>query len=604
MSAVAPPAREGPAAGHGPAGDEAASPQGGPAGEPSPARPDPPAVPRVLARPHRRRVLALLVANGFGQAASALVLGLVVQAGFERFVSGPAAARPGAGSVAALGGALLGAALLSGWLRRRERTDAERLGQNYVHHLRLVLYRHLAALSPRTVQQRAQGAVAMRFVSDLNAVRQWVSLGLSRLVVAGSCVSGATVALAVINVTLALAVGLVLVAGAAGVLLLGRPLRASARRARRRRVRLSANLTEQVGALGVVQAFGATDRERVRVRVQSRSLARAMVDRARTVGTMRGVAEATAVLAPGAVLLAGAIEVAAGRTDPATVVAAMTVVGLLAPMLRDLGRVPEYWHVSRVSLEHIESFLATRAMAAPGRDAPVLEAGEARLAFEGVVLEGALAGVDVVAPPGAVVAVTGSNGSGKSTLLALAARLLEPDAGRVTLDGQDLAGVEQASLREAVSMVMPDLPLLRGDVERNLRYRDPDADEAELERVRALTGLDEVLAQLPDGAATKVVEGGRSLSAGQRARLALARALVGDPPVLLLDEVEANLDVDAVDAVRRVLEDRRGRRTTIVITHRPELVAQADHVWRLEEGRLAPPAAGVWRLQGDRLVSS
>lgn len=115
---------------------------------------------------------------------------------------------------------------------------------------------------------------------------------------------------------------------------------------------------------------------------------------------------------------------------------------------------------------------------------------------------------------------------------------------------------------------------------------------AELERVRALTGLDEVLAQLSDGAATKVVEGGRSLSAGQRARLALARALVGDPPVLLLDEVEANLDAGAVDAVRRVLDDRRGRRTTIVVTHRPELVAQADHVWRLQDGRLAPRAPG------------
>lgn len=193
-----------------------------------------------------------------------------------------------------------------------------------------------------------------------------------------------------------------------------------------------------------------------------------------------------------------------------------------------------------------------------------------------------------VAPPGSVVAVTGLNGSGKSTLLALAARLVEPEAGRVTLGGQDLSGVAQASLRQAVSLVMPDLPLLRGDVEHNLRYRDPDADDAELERVRALTGLDEVLAQLPDGTATKVVEGGRSLSAGQRTRLALARALVGDPPVLLLDEVEANLDVGAVDAMHRVLGDRRGRCTTIVVTHRPELVAQADEVWRLEDGRLAP----------------
>jgi ABC-type multidrug transport system fused ATPase/permease subunit len=183
--------------------------------------------------------------------------------------------------------------------------------------------------------------------------------------------------------------------------------------------------------------------------------------------------------------------------------------------------------------------------------------------------------------------VVGPNGSGKSTLLALAARLLDPQAGTVSIDGQDLRSVTAASVRRAVGLAGPDVPLLSGDVERNLRYRCPEADGDELLRVRLLTGLDEVLDDLPEAEATRMLEGGRGLSAGQRDRLALARAIVGDPAVLLLDEVDAHMHEAAAAAVHRVIEDRRGRRTTLVVTHREDLLATADLVWHLDGGRLA-----------------
>jgi ABC-type multidrug transport system fused ATPase/permease subunit len=204
-----------------------------------------------------------------------------------------------------------------------------------------------------------------------------------------------------------------------------------------------------------------------------------------------------------------------------------------------------------------------------------------------------------------VVAVVGDNGAGKSTLLALAARLIDPDAGSVSLNGRDVRDVTLASLRRAVGIAGPDMPLLRGDVESNLRYRWPDAPVAELERVRRLTDLDDVLADLPQGTATRLAERGAGLSSGQQARVALARALVGDPPLLLLDEVEAHLDSGAAAIVDRVLADRRGRATTIVVTHRSEIIAAADVVWQLSQGRLvATPVSGNGRrrvgLQGQR----
>jgi len=539
--------------------------------------------PRVIAG-RRRGILVALVGNGVAQAAAAVGTALLTEMVFDRLVAG--GARSTMAVLAPLALALVVAAAAVAWLRSRERVDAERLGQSYVHALRMKLYDRLSAVAPRSLQSRSRGGVMLRFVGDLNAIKQWVSLGLSRLIVAGTFVSGALVGLAFVNAALCVAVGVVVLAGAAVSLLLARPLRDRSREARRRSARIAANVNEKVASIGVVQVFGQTARERERIRRQSRRLREAMIARARVIGVLRGVAEGTAALASVAVLLVGAAEVNAGRASPGTVVAAMSIVGLLMAPLRDLGRVQEYWHASRVSLEKAEDFLTTPTMLRDDAGAPELGRVVGRLAFEDVTLAGSLHGVSAVAQPGTVVLVSGPNGAGKSSLLALAARMVDPDAGRVTLDGRDLSDHSMASVRAAVSIAGPDLPLLRGSVARNLRYRWPDAPAQELERVRELCGLDDLVDALPDGDATMIRDGGVNLSAGQRQRLTLARALVGDPRVLLLDEADANLDADARRVVDRVVRQLRGCCTILLVSHRPEALELADAVWGLQEGRL------------------
>jgi len=542
-------------------------------------------------------LLGRLVLNGFCQAAATVANALLVEAAFDRLIanagSNPAFVR----TVLWIGLGLAAAAVVAAWLRMIERIDAERLGQDYTHQIRMVLYNRLASLAPRALQRRSQGGVMLRFVGDLTALRQWVSLGLARLSVALTTAVATLLALSFVSLSLALSVGLIIATGAALAYSRGEPMQLAALEARRHRSRLAANINEKVAAIAVVQAFGQSRREQKRMGRQSQRLKAAMIERALITGQLRAVTDGTATLASGAALLVGAIEVAAGRATPGTVVAAMTIVGLLVPPLRDLGRVQEYWHNSRVSLQKIQEFLDTPSLVTEAAKAPDLELGPGRLEFERVSLEGSLREVSSVAEPGTVVALVGPNGAGKSTLLSLAARLMDPDAGTIRLDGQDLSAYSLASVRRAIGMAGPDLPLLRGTVDKNLRYRWPDAPIEEITRVRYLCEVDQVLAELPEAEKTRVSEAGVGLSAGQRQRIALARAILGNPPLLLLDEVDANLDAKATTVVDRVLAEHKG--TVLLITHRAERLAAADAIWYLEDGRLLEAGSPEALLQGN-----
>ncbi len=564
-------------------------------------------------------LLTRLVINGFCQAAATLANAFLVELAFDKLIT---IANPSLNlKIWEIGLGLAAAAVVVALLRIVERTDAERIGQEYVYEIRMILYERLMNLSPRALQSRSQGGVMLRFVSDLSAIRQWVSLGLARLVVAITTTVASLFTLSFVNVRLAVTVAVVLVIGALIAFSLSGRMRTTSKEARNRLSRLAGNINEKVGSIAVVQIFGQLQHEKKRIARQCRDLEQAMVDRAVVAGQMQGITEGTTAIASGATLLMGALEVAAGRTTPGTVVAAivaagrttpgtvvaaMSIVSFLMPRLRDLGKVQEYWHNSRVALAKIQQFLATPSMVTELPNAPELQIGPGCLEFDGVSLKGALHNISAIAFPGEIVAIVGPNGAGKSTLLSLAARLIDPDRGVIRLDGQDLAKHSLKSVRRAIGMAALDLPLLRGSVAKNLRYRWRNAPIEEITRVWQLCGIDEVLAELPEGEKTRISEGGKGLSAGQRQRIALARAILGNPPVLLLDEVDANLDAQAVSVVDRVLAEYQG--TVLLITHRKERLAAADAIWYLEAGRLVEAGSTKELLAKDgptsRLFSS
>jgi ATP-binding cassette subfamily B protein len=544
---------------------------------------------------YRRTLFVRLVSNGLAQAALAIGTAWLVKEIFDGFLT-PEHPAIDMRVIALVMGLVVTAACI-GWLRMRERIDAEYMGQHYASEVRILLYDCLSSLTPRTLQKRSRGGVSLRFVGDMTSLRRWVSMGLARVTVAGVSTVSALLILGVINWQLTLTVTVSLVLGAWVTYLFGKRMRAAALESRRRLANLAANVNEKVTSIAVVQVFGQVDREREHIIRQGKYLQDSMVARARVAGQILGVTEFSVAMTSATTLLAGVFAVAAGTASVGSVIAAISIVGILLPPLRDLGRVQEYWHGACIAREKIKEFLDSPSLVTQVTNAPDLTVREGCLEFNAVSVTGGLNQFSGTIEPGAVVAVVGPNGAGKSTLLALAARLIDPQTGKVLLDGQNLAEHSLDSVRHAIGMASPDLPLLRGTIERNLRYRWRNAPNKEVARVRALCGINELLAQFPDGIKTRVTEGGLSMSVGQRQRIALARALLGNPALLLLDEVDANLDSEANKVIDRVLAEHQG--TVLMVTHHLNHIMAADVIWYLEAGRLLEVGSPAELLSGS-----
>ena len=290
----------------------------------------------------RRRLFGRLCALALAQAGLMGGGALLVKWVFDNlFVTAPITL---SGTILTAVGALLMIPLLGGWLRHKERVWAETLGQEYTHAVRLRLYDRLGSLAPRDLQAEESGGHLLRFIGDLTALRQWMSLGLARISAALITMTVCLGVLGYISPALGGAVALVVATGAGVAWMLGSRLRASLRFARRQRARLATDISERIAAMPVIQAFSQVRRERFRVARRSTDLKNAMLDRARIVGILRGVTEGVTGFSIATILLVGAHEVSVGRTTLGAVVAAISMLGILVSALRDIGRSHEYWH--------------------------------------------------------------------------------------------------------------------------------------------------------------------------------------------------------------------------------------------------------------------
>jgi ABC-type multidrug transport system fused ATPase/permease subunit len=268
-----------------------------------------------------------------------------------------------------------------------------------------------------------------------------------------------------------------------------------------------------------------------------------------------------------------------------------TLAAMLFPPLRRLARTNETYQASRVSLDRVLDFFdETQPMKERGgsRDLRVTSGG---IRFENVTFAyvpgtPVLCGIDLQIEGGQVAALVGPNGAGKTTLLSLIPRFIDPDSGRVRIDGQDLREVTLGSLRRQIGVVSQESFLFSGTIEDNIRYGRAGAGEAEIWEAARVANAYDFIRALPQGLQTEVGERGQRLSGGQIQRIALARAVIHDPPILLLDEATSAVDSESEALIREALARLMSGRTTLVIAHRISTVRRADRILVMDRGRI------------------
>lgn len=541
-----------------------------------------------LLRGRRRRLLAALVALGLGQA----VLGALSAWALVVLQGAPAGISPVLVRALVL---LVLIALALGALTVQQRVLAERLGQDYVHQLRLTLLGD--ALTPG--HSTSLGVTVARTTNDLSSVRNWISQGIAPLAVALPLIGGSLVTLFLLDPLLAAAMILPLAALGACVLVWARRALVRTRRMRRLRGRLASRIAETVTASEGILAAGGSARELRNLREASGKLVDVAVERAEAVGTLRagGVVAATSTT-----LLVAAAGIVLGQS-PGVTMAAMAVAGIASSPVLEIGRI----------VEHRQTHLAARMVLGPALAAAAQRREQAaarrRAAAQAPPPESPVEGLvhldlpGLTAPdhplrvlPGERVRLVAED---PRTAHELLRRVLElspapeataPDS--VWVDGRNLRATSPAGVRRLVGLAAAGSVFERGTVARALHYRRPDLDGAQDQEVLELVGLD--LSSLPRGPRTVLRGGGQELGRDRRARLALARALYGAPPLLLVDGLEGDLDDEGQEMLARVLGDHPGAVVLVGSARLAERLGAREH--RLDA---VPARQGAGRAEGD-----